>query len=189
MFWAKAGGQALGSEPRELIWCAPDTVGRGPAPAPSVFLGRQGPWALCRGRDLCREAPREPGPACLGQHPPHQSCCGCWHRASQAVAGTGRVPACQPWHRAPARASPGNHTDSTGRTLSGPGAAARQPGHRHGVTAAVAWPHAHRGSPPWWLLPSAWPLPTLSNNTLGCWREWCSADRVLALGRAGDGCG
>ena len=53
----------------------------------------------------------------------------------------------QPWHRAPARASPGNHTDSAGRALSGPGAAAQLPGHRRGVTAAVAWPPAPTAAP------------------------------------------
>lgn len=51
------------------------------------------------------------------------------------------------WHRAPTRASPGNRTDSAGRTLSGPWAVTQPQGHHRGVTAAVAWPHAHRQLP------------------------------------------
>lgn len=49
-----------------------------------------------------------------------------------------------PWHHAPARASPGNHTDSAGRTLSGSCAVTRLLGYRRGVTTTVAWPSAYR---------------------------------------------
>lgn len=76
--------------------------GTGQGPGPWVLWasfgarrlpGELGPWALGWGWDQCCETPQQPSPAVLEQHPPHQSHCGCWRRASRAMAGTGRVPA------------------------------------------------------------------------------------------------
>lgn len=73
----------------------------------------------------------------LGLFLPHQSLCGCWHVASRPREGTRQL--ASPWHCAPTRASPGNHVDSTGSTLSSP----------RPVTAM--------GSPPLWPGPTPQP--------------------------------
>lgn len=108
-----------------------------------------------------------PGGPPAGLFPSHQSC-GCWQVASRPWRAW-RVPACasSPWHRAPARASPGNRVDSAGSALSGP-------------LAAVV------GSPPWPAQPAAaarGPAPrfliTHARAGAGCWA------RCPAGGRGG----
>lgn len=105
--WAKARSDTVFQF--TLIWCARDWVGQGPGPgdpgSPPEAPGALGP--VRRGREGYWEAPGEPSAPRPGQRLPHQSCCGCWLRASWAVAGAGRVHArqllapcpypCQPW--------------------------------------------------------------------------------------------
>lgn len=104
-------------------------------------------------------SPWELSPPRLGQRPPHQSCCGCWRGASGPWQARGGCLPASPWHRASARASPGNRTDSAGRALSGPCAATSRPVTAVGSRPPGPGPTPTISSPPSWLLPSARPAP------------------------------
>lgn len=128
-------GQTLGPEPGDIhllclgqsgLWARP-RVSWGPALAPGIFLGRQQPGPSAGGAGRVSGSPWELSPPRLGQRLPHQSRCGCWRRASGPWRARGGCSPASPWHRASARASPGNRTDSAGRTLSGPCAATSRP--------------------------------------------------------------
>lgn len=146
--------QTVGSEPGNvhlvcLRWSGPGAKPHGswgPTLAPGIFLR---PWAMSKG--LGRDVGKPLGNPAL---PAWGSTC----LIKAAVAAgvkpdgpwqvQGGCSPASPWHHAPARASPGNRTDSAGRTLSGSCAVTRPPGHHRGVT-AMAWLNAHH------------PLPTL----------------------------
>ncbi|XP_045846728.1 AT-rich interactive domain-containing protein 3A isoform X1 [Meles meles] len=149
MAWAKVSRSDTRSRTRQ---CLSDMLGTewagGQAPCvlgtssgAGHLPGAPAAGAVRLGAGRVSGSPWELSPPRLGQRLPHQSCCGCWRGASGPWQARGGCLPASPWHRAPARASPGNHTDSAEEPYLAP-APPQPPSHRRGVTAAGAWPHA-----------------------------------------------
>ena len=141
-------GQTVGPEPGDIRLPGLEQSGQqarpcvswGPSLMPSLFLWRQEPGAVCLGAGRVLRSPWELGPPRLGQRLPHQSRCGCWHGASGPWRAWGGCPPASPWHCAPARASPGNRTDSAEEPYLAP---APPP-----ATQSPPWGHGRRGLAP-----------------------------------------